>query len=56
MLKIGSFFLNKAETLQHTTPNEPPATMIDRGEVTNQLFHQELTLQIQKIELVEILL
>lgn len=56
MLKIGSYFLNKDEILQHTNPNETPATMIDRGEVTNQLIQQELKLHIQKIELVEILL
>lgn len=56
MLKVGSHFLNKAEILQHTNPDESPSTMLDRGEVTLHLMESELKLQLLKIELVEILL
>jgi len=56
MLKTGSHFLNKAETLQHTAASEQPSTMLDRGEVTLHLMEAELQLQLTKIELVELLL
>ena len=56
MIKIGSFFLNKAELEEHTSPTESPSTMLDRGEVAHHLFEQELELQLTKVMLVEMLL
>ena len=56
MIKTGSFFLNKAEFLQHTIDDESPATMLDRGEITLDLLSMEFELQIVKIQLVEVLL
>jgi hypothetical protein len=56
MIKIGSFFLNKAELEEHTSPTESPSTMLDRGEVAHHLFEQELELQLTKVMLVETLL
>ena len=57
MLKIGSFYLNKAELLQHSTANDSQqSTMMDRGEVCANLLEGELELQVVKIELTEILL
>jgi hypothetical protein len=57
MMKIGSFYLNKAELLQHSTGDDSQqSTMLDRGEVCANLLEGELELQLVKIELVEILL
>jgi sialic acid synthase SpsE len=38
MMKIGSFYLNKAEMLQHSSAAEQPSTMLDRGEVALHLL------------------
>jgi len=56
MMKIGSYYLNKAEMLHHSSASEQPSTMLDRGEVALHLLQGELELQLTKIELVEILL
>lgn len=56
MLKVGSYFLNKAEFQQHTGASEQPSTMLDRGEVALNLFEQELELQLTKASLIETLL
>ena len=56
MIKIGSYFLNKAELAQHTGGSDQPSTMLDRGEVALHLLQHELELQLTKIALVESLL
>ena len=42
MIKIGSYFLNKAELAHHTNTSEQPLTMLDRGEVALHLLEHEL--------------
>lgn len=44
MIKIGSYFLNKAELAHHTNTSEQPLTMLDRGEVALHLLEHELEL------------
>ena len=38
MIKIGSYFLNKAELAEHTSAAEGPSTMLDRSEVASHVF------------------
>lgn len=33
LVKIGSYYLNKAEVSQFECSSEPPSTMMDRGEI-----------------------
>ena len=56
MIKIGSYFLNKAELAEHTSASEAPSTMLDRSEVAYHVFELELELQVTKVMLVETLL
>lgn len=42
MMKVGSYYLNKAELASHTPGAEQPSTMYDRGEVAKQLLEHEL--------------
>ena len=56
MVKIGSYFLNKAELANHASGSEQPLTMLDRGEVALHLLQRELELQLTKIMLVQALL
>ena len=56
MIKIGSYFLNKAELAHHTSASEQPLTMLDRGEVALHLLQHELELQLTKIQLIEALM
>lgn len=56
MIKIGSYYLNKAELQQHMHSSEQPSTMLDRGEVAYQLLEFELQLQLAKASLVETLM
>ena len=53
MIKIGSYYLNKAELAHHTSASEQPLTMLDRGEVALHLLQHELELQLTKIMLIE---
>jgi hypothetical protein len=56
MVKIGSYYLNKAELEQHMHASEQPSTMIDRGEIAHQLFQYEFEIQMAKAALVETLM
>ena len=38
LIKIGSFFLNKAEMAQHACAGEEQTSMLDRGEITLHLL------------------
>lgn len=49
LIKIGSYYLNKAEVSQFVCSSEPPSTMMDRGEVALHLIQHELEFQTIKI-------
>ena len=56
MMKIGSYYLNKAELDKHLGAREQPSTMLDRAEIALHLFEGELEVQLRKIIIVEELL
>ena len=56
MMKIGSYYLNKAEFAKHSGISDSPSTMLDRGQVALDLLERELDLQVSKVKQVEMLI
>lgn len=56
MIKIGSYYLNKAEIDKHLGARDQPSTMLDRAQVALHLLEGELELQLRKIVVIEELL
>jgi hypothetical protein len=56
LIKIGSYFLNKAEMSQHACGGEERSSMLDRGEVAAHLLQHEFEFQVMKAKHVECLL
>lgn len=56
LIKIGSFFLNKAEMSMHACAGEEQTSMLDRGEITLHLLQHELEFQAMKAKYIESLL
>ena len=56
MMKIGSYYLNKAEFAKHCGISDQPFTMLDRGQVALDLLERELDLQVAKIKQVQMLI
>lgn len=56
LIKIGSYFLNKAEMSQHACGGERQSSMLDRGEVALHLLQHEFEFQAMKAKHIEGLL
>ena len=56
LIKIGSYFLNKAEMSQHACSGEEQSSMLDRGEVALHLLQHEFEFQAMKAKHIEGLL